>query len=120
MYTKQLLIGVLATFLTLGLFGTAFASSVHSSEAGDWQHSFNLEKTAADHAAMNHQYDGSLSRHTTEAGDYMHTFNNPETSADIAARNHVYMGSVSRHSTEAGDYRSGLDPEQGRALCSTC
>lgn len=36
MYTKQLLIGVLATLLTFGLFGTAFASesgTLHSDQA---------------------------------------------------------------------------------------
>jgi len=112
MYTRQLLIGVLATLLTLGLFGTAFASDFDSSEAGSWHYSFNAPITDADRAAMNHDYDlTALTEVGTEKGITDHQLETPM--ADEAAMNHVYdKNRLAEIGTEAGI--------RDAVLCSQC
>jgi len=119
MNSKQLLIGVLVTFLTFGLFGTAFAASdlgsPQSSEAGVYQFNFNAPLTMADKAAMNHEYDrDSLARVGSEQGSWQYRVDAPKTDADIAAMNHEYdQKALSEVGTERGIDNQGV-------LCSSC
>lgn len=108
--TKQLLIGILATFLTFGLLGTAFGSNLispHGSEAGQWMHDFNAPVTDADKAASNHDYDRDLLAQVgTEAG-VNEVRETPD--ADLAAQNRDYDRSrLAEVGTEAG------------ILCASC
>lgn len=115
MFSKQLLIGVLATLLTFGLFGTAFASEFDGSEAGNWDYRFNSNVTDADVAAMNHDYNlEALVDVGTERGITEHRLDTSK--ADMAAKSHAYdTGNLAQIGTEAGirDAASGV-------LCSRC
>ena len=90
MYTKQLLIGVLAFFLTLGLFGTAFAANYGTDEAGDWQYSFTAPATGTDKAELSHEMVRSTVIGQDEKGNSDFVFGAPLTKSEIAAINHVY------------------------------
>ena len=103
MLKKQLIIGVLATSVLLGSFGTALAEdSNDKSILGTDEFSFEYSETAADVAARNYVYDQEqLDLIGTEAGGEIAS--TPQ--AQSAARNYDYNKEhLAVVGTEAGDW----------------
>ena len=107
MFKKEFIIGLLTTFLCLGLIGTAFAGEGdYDSILGTDEFKFDAPVTKADIAAKAYSYDqNSLALVGTEAGNWEFRFDAPLTKADIAARNHKYnQESLALVGTEAGNW----------------
>jgi hypothetical protein len=103
MFRKELIIGVLATSVILGSFGTALAEdSNDKSILGTDEFSFESSETAADVAARNYVYDQEqLDLIGTEAGGEIAS--TPQ--ALRAARDHDYnKEQLAVVGTEAGDW----------------
>ena len=105
MFKKEFTVGVLATFLFLGLLGTAFAESSETSLLGTDQFTFDAPETKADIAAKNFVYNQEqLASVGTERGDSEFNFDAPETKADAAANSYVYnQEHLASVGTERGD-----------------
>ena len=122
MFKKEFIIGILATFLCLGVVGTVFAGDVNS-EAGEWEFKFDAPETKADVAAGNNVYDQEhLALVGSEAGDWEYKFDTPDTRADVAARNYVYdQEQLALVGSEAGDWEVRFEPSntKGREAIAT-
>lgn len=112
MLKRQLLIGLIASLLILGLSSLGLAGE-QGSEAGM---EISATQTAWD-AALTHNYDQDrLNAIGTEAGNYGVNFDSNTTKSDIAASNHNYdQEQLNAIGTEAGVYSLETGP-----VCMAC
>ena len=110
MFRKELIIGVLATSVLLGSFGTALAEdSNDKSILGTAEFTFSASEAAVDEAARNYVYDQEqLDLIGTEAGGEIAS--TPQ--ALHAAANNIYNEEQSAVvATEAGDWEYKYDDQ---------
>jgi hypothetical protein len=112
MLKNILLVGLLSSLLTFGLFGHAFAESTDPSLLGNDEFQFDAPETKADRAARDFDYDKeSLALVGTEAGDWDFKSNATQTKSDIAARDYQYSQTrLASVGTEAGDWEYRHEP----------